>query len=186
MKKNILFILAIVFLFLIPAIAPAWETHGPGAGSTSGTQMEWKGTKNSSDIPILDGTTNPVSVKSGTPDTHFSSAVQLTSGSGTITQIDKNHAYVICTSTCTVTAKTPTAGTPTELCAQNDVGSTGVITLAMPTGVMISNQGRTAYGTAGPSHGLTSGGTATDQVCIVSKDATHYNQWSATGSWNPY
>jgi hypothetical protein len=92
-----------------------------------------------------------------------------------------------CSTTCTVTAIAgPAAGSEYQFCIENGTNVGTVITLAMPASVMIENQARTAYGTAGTGHGLTSGGAVKDAICIHSVDGTHYNINNAQGTWTAY
>jgi hypothetical protein len=87
--------------------------------------------------------------------------------------------FFTCSTTCTITAPTPVAGY--QFCIRNDDNVATVITLAALSGIQFENTARTSYKTANTS--LVSGGAVTDQVCIVGKDATHYQVFSFTGTW---
>jgi len=84
-----------------------------------------------------------------------------------------------CSTTCTVTPPTPVAGY--QFCIRNDDNVATVITLAALPGIQYEVTARTSYKSANTS--IVSGGTATDQICIVGKDSTHYQVWSFTGTW---
>ena len=98
---------------------------------------------------------------------------------GTSRTVTAQSEIYVCTSTCTVTPLTPSEGT--QLCVQNDDNVSTVITLAAIASVQYEGTPRTAYGTA--NHTFTSGGAVKDQICIVGRDATHYNVWSSVGTW---
>jgi hypothetical protein len=102
-----------------------------------------------------------------------------TVSSGDIT-VTANNAYVICTTTCNITVKAPAAGV--QLCARNAPGSATVITLVnMGAGKYYEKTDNSAWATANQK--LVSGGVATDKICIVGYDATHYATMSSTGTW---
>jgi hypothetical protein len=108
-------------------------------------------------------------------------AVPLTVGSGTGNVFVAPNGYFICTAACTVTPPLPTAGV--KFCIQNDVNTTGVITLgALGGSGAYGNQANTAYGTAGTGT-LSSGGAATDSVCIEGRDTTKYVITYHVGTW---
>jgi len=108
-------------------------------------------------------------------------AVPLTVGSGTGNVFVAPNGYFICTASCTVTPPLPTAGV--KFCIQNDVNTTGVITLgALGGSGAYGNQANTAYGTAGTGT-LSSGGTATDSLCIEGRDTTKYVITYHVGTW---
>jgi hypothetical protein len=87
--------------------------------------------------------------------------------------------YVACTTTCTVTPITPAPGV--QLCVRNAPGSATVITLAAQSGIYYELTTHAGWGTV--NHTLVSGGVATDQICLVGYDATHYMVMSFTGTW---
>lgn len=89
--------------------------------------------------------------------------------------------YIVCTSTCTLTAPVPVAGA--LYCALNGDNVNTVITLAAIGGsARYENTARTAYGTAGTGT-FVSGGAVGDAVCILGLDSTHYLTISFTGTW---
>lgn len=102
----------------------------------------------------------------------------LQSGSGAITVTAKN-AYVVCTGACQITLPTPAAGA--QVCARNVPGSATAITLNNQTGVYYEKPDHSTYGTA--NYKLVSGGLATDSICLVGLDATHYLTFSSSGTW---
>lgn len=102
------------------------------------------------------------------------------SGSGTIT-VTAGQVYVHCTSTCAVSPPTPVQGL--TVCAYNAVGVSTAITLsALGGSAQYSNQLRTAYGTAGTGT-LSSTAAASNSVCVVGVDSTHYDVLSAMGTF---
>jgi hypothetical protein len=136
-----------------------------------------------SKMVCTDSSGNPVACV-GTETNPFGAVAQIT---GTSISLSSPAEFATCSSTCTATAPVPPAtGSSNQFCVENNAGVSTVITIAMPASVMISNQAKTAYGTAGTGHGLTSGGAAKDEICFHSVDATHYNIDSAMGTWSAY
>jgi hypothetical protein len=87
---------------------------------------------------------------------------------------------VICTTTCTVTPLTPTAGK--QICVRNDPGVSTAITLAaLGAGNYYELTSHASWGTA--NHTVVSGGAATDSICLVGYDANHYAVFSYNGTW---
>ena len=108
-------------------------------------------------------------------------AVPTTVGSGTGNTLTGAAEYFICTTTCTVTPPVPAAGD--QFCVWNDDNVSTVITMgAIGSSALYENTARTAYGTAGTGT-LTSGGAVGDKICIVGRDATHYQSLSYLGTW---
>jgi hypothetical protein len=108
-------------------------------------------------------------------------AIPLTVGSSTGNVFVAPYGLFICTASCTVTPPLPTAGV--KFCVQNDVNTTGVITLgALGGSGQYGNSANTAYGTSGTGT-LASGGAATDSVCIEGRDTTHYVITYHVGTW---
>lgn len=100
---------------------------------------------------------------------------------GTSVTLSNNSRYFVCTSTCTITVPVPAAGV--QYCVYNDNNVATVITLAaIGSSSMYQNTARTAYGTSGTGT-LVSSGVVGDAICIIGRDATHYNTLSFTGSW---
>lgn len=100
---------------------------------------------------------------------------------GTSVTLSAPRQYFICTSTCTITVPVPAAGD--EFCVQNDVGVSTVITFAaIGSSSLYGKTDQSAYGTAGTGT-LASGGAAGDKMCLLGKDATHYNVASFNGTW---
>jgi hypothetical protein len=100
---------------------------------------------------------------------------------GTTVTLIAPRQYFICTGTCTVTVPVPTAGN--EFCVLNDVGVSSVITLsAIGSSAQYGKTDQSAYGTAGTGT-FVSGGAVGDKVCLLGKDATHYNTASFSGTW---
>jgi hypothetical protein len=110
-------------------------------------------------------------------------AVSLATGSSTGNTLSAPAGFFVCTATCTVTPPVPAAGY--QFCVMDDVATSGTITIGGNTGVFYGTA--VAAGTAvsyGSSGGhMTSGGAAGDKVCIVGRDATHYNVGSFAGTW---
>lgn len=106
------------------------------------------------------------------------SAVTFTSG--TSRTIANASEIIVCTSTCTVTPPgTLTAGG--QFCVRNDTNSATVITLAAVTNIVYEATSRLTSGSANKS--MTSGGVATDQICMVAVSTTKYEVFSSTGTW---
>jgi len=102
-----------------------------------------------------------------------------TVSSGAISQTSPNQ-YVICTTTCTVTPLTPTAGK--QICVRNGPGVSTAITLAaLGAGNYYELTSHASWGTA--NHTVVSGGAATDSICLVGYDANHYAVFSYNGTW---
>jgi len=99
---------------------------------------------------------------------------------GTSRTVVDNAEYVICSSTCTVTPKTPAAGV--QLCVRNAPGSATVITLSNISSVYYEKPDRSGW-QPNANYKLVSGGAATDQICIVGYDSTHYAIMNSTGTW---
>jgi len=90
-------------------------------------------------------------------------------------------SFCICTTTCTVTVPVPAAGY--QFCAWNDTNVSTAITLsAIGTSAMYENTARTAYGTAGTGT-FTATAALGNSVCLVGRDATHYQTVSFVGTW---
>jgi hypothetical protein len=106
--------------------------------------------------------------------------VTTTVSSGTIGTVTTNNTYVICTTTCNLTPMQAAAGV--QLCVRNAPGSATVITLnALASSNYYELTTHAGWGTA--AHNLVSGGVATDSICLVGYDATHYAVMSFTGTW---
>ena len=114
---------------------------------------------------------------SGT-DGSVSALVKTTVGSGSISQTAQNE-YIICTNTCSVTPLTAAAGQ--QLCVRNGPGSATVITLVNRASQYYELTDHSAWATANQK--LVSGGVATDSICIVGYDATHYATMNYVGTW---
>lgn len=102
---------------------------------------------------------------------------------GSSRTIANNAEIIICTTTCTVTP--PATGSTVagmQFCAQNDDNVSTVITIAAVTSVQYENTARTSYKSAATA--IASTGAIKDQICFVARDATHWNVFSATGTWN--
>jgi hypothetical protein len=105
--------------------------------------------------------------------------VIVSSGSISVTQ---DNAYVICTTTCTVTPLTPSASPVTQLCVRNAPGvSTAITMAALGSGNYYELTSHASWGTA--NHTQVSGGAATDAICYVGYDANHYAVFSYNGTW---
>lgn len=107
-------------------------------------------------------------------------APTTTVSSGSIGTITTNNTYVVCTTTCNLTPMQAAAGV--QLCVRNAPGSATVITLnALAASNYYELTTHAGWGTA--AHNLVSGGVATDSICLVGYDATHYMVTSFTGTW---
>lgn len=105
-------------------------------------------------------------------------APTTTVSSGSIS-VTTNNTYVVCTTTCDVTPLAPAAGV--QLCVRNAPGSATVITLhALGSSKYYEKQDRSGWA-ATDNHTMTSSGAATDQVCIVGYDTSHYMILNAFG-----
>lgn len=108
----------------------------------------------------------------------------LTTVTGTSRSIANNAEIIICTATtCTVTP--PATGSTVagmQFCAQGDDNVASAITIAAVASVQYETTARTSYKTANTA--LVSTGVVKDQICMVAKDATHWNVFSVTGTWN--
>jgi hypothetical protein len=101
---------------------------------------------------------------------------------GTNLALGGPESFGICTGACTATAPAPpTGGFRFHVRDGNNLAS--VVKAAMPVGVLVENQARTAYCTAGFT--LNSDGTTVgSQLDLLAIDPTHYVQTSApTGTW---
>ena len=105
-------------------------------------------------------------------------APTTTVGSGSIS-VTTNNTYVICTTTCAVTLPVAAAGIQT--CVRNAPGSATVITLVNRASQYYELTNHSDWATANKK--LVSGGAATDSICVVGYDGTHYATMSSTGTW---
>lgn len=104
----------------------------------------------------------------------------VTFTSGTSRTLANAAEIISCTSTCTITPPaSATAGM--QFCVRNANNTATVITLAAVSGVTYEATARTSYG--GSNKSMTSGGAATDQMCMVAVSATAWNVFSSTGTW---
>ena len=105
------------------------------------------------------------------------------SSSGTGATLVGPREYYVCTGTCAPTLPVPpVSGSSYEFCVSNDMGVSTAITFgAIGSGVMYPKGDGTGWGTAGTGT-FTMPAAAGNKVCFVSKDATHYNLESITGS----
>lgn len=91
---------------------------------------------------------------------------------------------IICTAaTCTVTP--PATGSTVagmQFCVQGDDNVASAITIAAVTSVQYETTARTSYKAANTA--IASTGAVKDQICMVARDATHWNVFSVTGTWN--
>jgi hypothetical protein len=100
---------------------------------------------------------------------------------GTTVTLTAPRQYFLCTAACTITVPVPAAGN--EFCVANDVGVSSVITFsAIGSSAFYGKTDQSAYGTAGTGT-FVSGGAAGDKICLLGKDATHYNTASFNGTW---
>ena len=104
--------------------------------------------------------------------------IPTTVSSGAIT-VSTKAAYVFCTAACQVTF--PVAAAGNQYCVRNQPGTTGVITLVNRASQYYELTDHSAWATV--NYKLVSGGAATDSICIVGYDATHYATWASTGTW---
>jgi len=141
-------------------------TNGAGAPLTSASTLD--ATKLSGSVPAA----SLVAANQPAPTTTVSS--------GSIGTVTTKNTYVVCTSTCNLTPMQAAAGV--QLCVRNAPGSATVITLnALASGNYYELTTHAGWGTA--AHNLVSGGLATDSICLVGYDATHYLVMSFTGTW---
>lgn len=100
---------------------------------------------------------------------------------GTSVTLTGPRQYFICTGTCTITVPVPAAGL--EFCVQNDVAvSTAITFAAIGSSASYGKTDQSAYGTAGTGT-LVATAAAGNKMCLLGKDATHYNVASFNGTW---
>ncbi len=100
---------------------------------------------------------------------------------GTAITLAAPAGFADCTSTCTVTLPVPVAGY--QFCVRNDTGVSTAITLAaLGSSAMYEFADGSAYGTPGTGT-LSSTAAAQTRICLVARDSTHYQVYSATGTW---
>ena len=97
---------------------------------------------------------------------------------GAISVTTKN-TYVICTGACQVTL--PVAAAGIQACVRNAPGGAYAITLVNRASQYYELTTHAAWATVNQK--LVSGGVATDAICVVGYDATHYATMSYTGTW---
>jgi hypothetical protein len=103
-------------------------------------------------------------------------------GTGTITVPAGNAVIVGCTSTCAVPVPVPAAGY--EICVKNNAGISTVITLnALGSSAMYPKADDSGYGTAGTGT-MVSTAAAGNKVCLIGRDATHYELGAVNASAN--
>ena len=180
------------------------QVFGPSIGSTSVTVLGTVATGTWSATAIANtkggtggdssGSTGIPHVAAGTWSYSAIVAADITSGTITATQLaasdlttgtsktfSLNSGYFECTGTCTITMPAPAAGK--QFCIRNANNVATVITFAaIGSSASYENTASTAYGTAGTGT-LISGGAVGDKMCLVGKDATHYDIWSFNGTW---
>lgn len=157
-----------------------WELLNPAnPGSAAADSVD------TSNIPVKNSagtyinlTLDGLELSGTTTQTIKRSAVQTTVG--TSRTVAKNAEYVFCTAACSVTPLAPVAGR--ELCVKNAPGTTGAITLTNITDVYYGKTDGSGW-QANANYKLVSGGAATDQICIVGYDTTHYIVMNSTGTW---
>ena len=103
-------------------------------------------------------------------------------GSGTITIPSGNAILVGCTSTCSVPVPVPVAGY--QICVKNNAGVSTVITLsALGSSALYPKADDSGYGTAGTGT-MVSSAAAGNKVCLIGRDATHYELGAVNASAN--
>jgi hypothetical protein len=158
----------------------------PSASGTSGKVLKADGTNvgYSTETYAAPSTSGNVMISDGT---NWTSAALLdanipfpttTVSSGAIT-VSARRAYVVCTAACQLTIPAPVAGQ--QICARNAPGTTGAITLVNQSGMYYEKTDNSGYITV--NHKYVSGGAATDQICILGYDSTHYITMSSTGTF---
>ena len=132
-----------------------WQTYGQGLGAATATTLTTTG--------IVD------------------SKIHVESANGKT--IDKLRARYVATGTNNFIVPTPTSIGGNDYCFKQVNAGTNEISVspAAASGVMIEKTDGTAYCTA--NYKITSGGAATDKLCLTAKDATHYDVFSYTGTW---
>lgn len=102
--------------------------------------------------------------------------------SGTITVPSGNSVLVICTSTCSVPVPVPVLGY--QICVKNIAGGSTVITLsALGSSASYPKADDSGYGTAGTGT-MVSSAAAGNKVCLIGKDATHYELGAVNAAAN--
>jgi hypothetical protein len=77
----------------------------------------------------------------------------------------------------------PTAAAGKQRCYGNYTGKTGVITVTVSANGQYIDIDGTAYGAAGTTGKVTSGGAAGDKACFVGVDSTHWILYQNKGTW---
>ena len=133
-----------------------WQTYGQGLGAATATTLTTTG--------IIDGKRHTESANGKT--------------------IDKVVANYVASGTNNFIVPTPSSSGGNQYCFKQATGATNVISVApvAASGVMIEKTDGTAYCSANQK--VTSGGAATDKLCLAALDATHYDVFSYTGSWS--
>lgn len=157
MKK----ILAIIVAFLILA-APSAVMGAGGIGIYGGSKIPTTFT----DITasgVIDGL----------------STVEATNGK----TITVKSGYYIATGTSNFVVPTPSSAGGNQYCfKQANAGTSAITVIPVHTSsVQLGKTDNSGYCDADDK--LVSGGAATDQLCIVALDATHYMVFSSTGTW---
>ena len=92
-------------------------------------------------------------------------------GSGTITVPSGNAVIIGCTSTCAIPVPVPVAGY--QICVKNIAGVSTVITLnALASSALYPKPDDSGYGNT--SSTMVSTAAAGNKVCLIGRDATHY------------
>jgi len=91
--------------------------------------------------------------------------------------------YYIATGTSNFVVPTPAAAGGNQYCfKQANAGTSAITVIPVHTSsVQLGKTDNSGYCDADDK--LVSGGAATDQLCIVALDATHYMVFSSTGTW---
>ena len=114
-----------------------------------------------------------------------SNTAKTTVSSGAIGAIDATNGpaqIYICTATCSLTPLSPPAA-DYQLCVVMAAGVTGTITLnALGNSAMYGKTDGSAYGTAGTGTAVSTSTTG-NRICIVGRDATHYETTGSNGTW---
>jgi hypothetical protein len=134
-------------------LSPSFTT--PNIGAATGTSLAVTG--------LLDGLLNVEAVNGKT--------------------IDKLSGLYVATGTSNFIVPTPAATGGNQYCfKQANAGTSAITVIPVHTSsVQLGKTDNSAYCTADDK--LVSGGAATDQICMIALDATHYLTTSSTGVW---
>jgi hypothetical protein len=148
--------------------APTWGTCGSGVasiGNASGdTSIVFAGTGSGPYTGTVTAKLGPVNLP--TP--------------GTGATLAGTQGFYICTAACAITLPAPVAGA--QFCIFNDVAVTTVITINALTNIYYGKTDNSGYGTQSTGTMVSTAGAGV-KLCLIGRDATHWNVGSYNGTW---